>query len=300
MTSGPSEMMPPPRYLSLKAQAEAAVRAMVEEMERDEVAAYARMQADASAAVESQTESASEALEQISLLGVEGTVTNHAVLGTTPVTDGCSLLEDMERERQMWDAKVAQLERTNSTSPLVALRPLTGGVAKRATGVRDVAASTTCVASTVHASGAPSGYPDDEFITAAQTVSSVYVSDDALGGAANSYECETESHGRITAALLAAGLVPGREAAVQLAACKQIETSVCENNDSETLDIDAARRTDRGIAGVWASPSRRWAAERLRQKRERRANSRASTPLIVKEPDLALSALGLETRNAHP
>jgi len=80
--------------------------------------------------------------------------------------------------------------------------------------------------------------------------------------------------GQIAAALRAAGLEPGLEAACALAAAASASSPPLE----PVVEDDCPAQPDDQGSAQWSSSARQWAASRLRRKRARGLGSRPGTP----------------------
>eukprot|EP00928_Gymnodinium_smaydae_P015121 TRINITY_DN1553_c0_g2_i1.p1 TRINITY_DN1553_c0_g2~~TRINITY_DN1553_c0_g2_i1.p1 ORF type:complete len:533 (-),score=90.09 TRINITY_DN1553_c0_g2_i1:229-1827(-) len=177
-TSEPKASVPrasagPPPYMSLRAQAEASVTAMIAEMEREAVEALDAAENTDPVAAARENESAPES----------GTAT--------------AVVEEMAREQAMWEAKTAQLLAT-SCSSTASLGPAPIGAKTACIAISELNRNSSTAAIT--AVEAVSSYAAEERFTAERNAAEggrLYVRDES--------DME-EGSGRIAAALAAAGL----------------------------------------------------------------------------------------------
>jgi len=173
-----------------------------------------------------------------------------------------SLLEEMESERRMWEEKTMSLvagvrspgrPATAASAPVLpGSRPGTGSIAVAAAQGR-AAAGDSPAAEAAQEEGVAQladGLPVASF--------------GALEGVNEDWREEAEeASGRIAAALRAAGVEPSLEAMAELVRCSE----------------SPAGRNTLGTS-TWASSSRMWAAQRMRQKKEHCGlRSGATTPV---------------------
>eukprot|EP00929_Paragymnodinium_shiwhaense_P079919 TRINITY_DN41664_c0_g1_i1.p1 TRINITY_DN41664_c0_g1~~TRINITY_DN41664_c0_g1_i1.p1 ORF type:complete len:657 (+),score=100.13 TRINITY_DN41664_c0_g1_i1:45-1973(+) len=206
-----------------------------------------------------------------------------------------SLLEQLNSEREAVEAKIAQLR-----------RPMTGSDATTAnidSASIDDRPSTRQAASPSVLSTVEQEASDGETPRSHQVLPSDLdaTAEDSHGPAMEAEEepDATSNGGRIAAAMREVGMTPGPEAAVELAL---LATPARRASTAESCSTSSAKTTtDR-----WALSARRWAAQRLRRKREGGKQSRSGTPsgamfadvqmfpgeaaAVSEEPDLQRSA----------
>jgi len=187
-----------------------------------------------------------------------------AISADPETTAASALLEEMDREREMWEAMTADFLRARSSTCPLGATPGEPDLQQLPSACdRDAGLKPSLLQSPAAATNEGELPKDSSKDLEGVVLNLEEIATDTPDAETceppGSSTCTENEEGRIEAALRSAGLTPGLEAALELAR----RATACEAGSRE---------------GRWSEASRAWAAGRIRRKKERSLRSGSGTP----------------------